>query len=175
MAFRILFKQYHPFVHAFSRRITHSEELAEEIVQDVFLKIWLDRERLNTLDDFPAYLNRMVRNHCFNVLRRLATEAKHMAEHLTDFEEADQSTLEDLDYEEVKRILDEAVESLPPQQKRVYLLCHQEGLKYEAAAAQLNLSPQTVHAYMKEALRKIRTHFKNYSVSYLVFFAVLFS
>ncbi|GGC22491.1 DNA-directed RNA polymerase sigma-70 factor [Parapedobacter defluvii] len=175
LAFRLLFERYHPFVYAFSRRITHSEELAEEIVQDVFLKIWLDRERLNTVDHFPAYLNRIVRNHCFNVLRKLASETKHMAEHLVGFEEADHSTVENLDYKDVKRILDEAVESLPAQQKRVYQLCHQEGLKYEEAAERLNLSPQTVHAYMKEALRKIRAHFKNYAVSYVAFFMALFS
>ncbi len=174
LAFRLLFERYHPFVYAFSHRITRSEELAEEIVQDVFLKIWLDRERLSTIDHFPAYLNRIVRNHCFNVLRKLALEAKHVSQHMVDFEEADHSTVENMDYKDVKQMLDDAVESLPAQQKRVYQLCHQEGLKYEEAAERLNLSQQTVHAYMKEALRKIRAHFKRHAVSYIAFFMVLF-
>jgi len=173
LAFGHLFEQYHPFVYAFSLRMTHSKELAEEIVQEIFLKIWLDKERLDGIDHFAAYLNRVVRNHCFNVLRKLALEAKHMSKHLISFNEIDCSTMENLEYEDVKRMLDDAVESLPMQQKRVYQLCHQEGLKYEEVAERMNLSPQTVHAYMKEALRKIRVHFQRHAISYVTFLIIL--
>lgn len=174
-AFSALFAHYHPVVFSFSRKITHSDDLAMEAVQDVFLKIWLHRERLRDIENFAAYLNRLVRNHCFNMLRKLANESRTLSSHGEDAPQEDYSTLEKLEYNEVKQILDEAIETLSPQQKKVYELCHQKGLKYEEAAAELNISAQTVHAYMKEALKKIRAHFKKYAISYIMFFSVLFS
>jgi len=172
-AFSALFTSYHPFVYAFSRRITRSEELAEEVVQDIFLKIWVDRESLERIDDFGAYLNRVVRNHCYNVLRKLAMESRHASLLSTDFNDTDDSTMQQLDYNDVNEVLEGAIQTLSTQQKNVYQLCHQRGLTYSEASAELGISTQTVHAYMKDALRKIRIHFKKHGISYSVFFAVL--
>ncbi|KQC02049.1 RNA polymerase sigma factor [Pedobacter sp. Hv1] len=174
LAFNLLFKHYHIYVHSFSRKITHSDNLAVEIVQDIFLKIWLGREKLGHIDSFGAYLNRLVRNHCFNVLRQLAQETKSSAIHLKFATDVDHSTVQQLDYKETESILNEAIEMLSPQQRMVYMLCHQQGHKYEEAAEKMNISHQTVHAYMKDALRKIREHFKKHSVEYSLFITVLF-
>lgn len=173
-AFSTLFKSYHPFVYAFSRRITRSDELAEEVVQDIFLKIWVDRESLENIDNFGGYLNRIVRNHCYNVLRKLAMESKHASLLSTDFDDTDDSTVQQLDYSDVNEVLEGAIQTLSTQQKNVYQLCHQRGLTYQEAADELGISQQTVHAYMKDALRKIRDHFRKHGISYSLFFAVLF-
>lgn len=173
-AFSAVFKSYHPFVYAFGRRITRSDELAEEVVQDIFLKIWVDRESLVKIDNFGAYLNRIVRNHCYNVLRKLAMESKHASLLSTDFDDIDDSTVQQLDYNAANEVLEGAIQTLSTQQKNVYQLCHQQGLTYQEASAELGISQQTVHAYMKDALRKIRDHFRKHGVSYSVFFAVLF-
>lgn len=174
-AFRELFTRYHPFVYAFARKITRSDDLAMEVVQDVFLKIWLHREGLIKIENFKAYLNRIVRNHCFNVLRKLANESRAIAASWDDGQLEDHATIEKLEYNEVQQILEDALETLSPQQKKVYQLCHQEGLKYEEAALEMGISSQTVHAYMKDALRKIRDHFRKHAISYTLFFAALFS
>lgn len=173
-AFNALFKSYHPFVYAFGRRITRSDELAEEVVQDIFLKIWVDRESLGKIDCFAAYLNRIVRNHCFNVLRKLAMESKHASVLSSDFDDTDDSTVQQLDYSDVNEVLESAIQTLSTQQRNVYQLCHQQGLTYGEASTELGISRQTVHAYMKDALRKIRDHFRKHGISYSVFFAVLF-
>lgn len=174
LAFNALFTSYHPFVYAFSKRITRSDELAEEVVQDIFLKIWVDRESLRKIDHFGAYLNRIVRNHCYNVLRKLAMESKHASLLSTGFDDTDDSTAEQLAYKDVNEVLEGAIQTLSDQQKNVYQLCHQQGLTYREAAANLNISPQTVHAYMKGALRKIRDHFRKHGIFYSIFFTVLF-
>lgn len=174
-AFGKLFGYYHGFVYSFSRKITRSDGLAEEAVQDVFLKIWLHREGLGGVENFAAYLNRMVRNHCYNMLRKLANENRMITAHWDQQPLEDHSTVEKLDYDEVRQILEEAIGTLSPQQQRVYQLCHQQGLKYDEAAAALGISAQTVHAYMKDALRKIRDHFRRHSIGYVAYFSVLFS
>lgn len=78
----------------------------------------------------------------------------------------DLGTQQALDYKETKELLDDVVSRLPQQQRSVYTLCHSEGLKYDEAAAQLNISPDTVHYHMKLALATIREHFKRHALLY---------
>ncbi|WP_199141681.1 RNA polymerase sigma-70 factor [Pedobacter sp. ASV12] len=173
-AFAQLFKHYHRYVFAFAKKITHSQELAGEIVQDIFLKLWLKRETLGTIENFGAYLNRTVRNTSFNVLRQLAHHAKLNLKLSLAQTELEESTNKELDYRETKRLLSDALDTLSAQQRTVYRLCHQEGLKYAEAAEKMNISPQTVHEYMKLALKKIRFHFKKNGAGYQILIAVLF-
>lgn len=173
-SFTVLFEHYHKYVYSFSHKITHSKDFAEEIVQDIFLKIWLNREKLEFVENFGAYLNRLVRNQSFNVLRQFSQETKSNLILRSQTTEVDDSTLRQLDYKEAKYILNAAIETLSPQQRMVYILCHQKGMKYEEAAAKMNISPQTVHGYMKDALKKIREHFKKHTVEYSVFIISLF-
>jgi RNA polymerase sigma-70 factor (ECF subfamily) len=173
-AFTILFNHYQRFVFSFGKKITHSEESAGEVVQDIFLKIWLARENLPEVKNFGAYLNRLVRNHSLNVVRRQLQEAKSAGELGRIFSEADESTILQLDYNETNNLLNQAIAELSPQQRMVYQLCHQQGLKYDEAAAQMNISAQTVNAYMKDALKKIRSHFRKYAVAYPLLILCLF-
>jgi RNA polymerase sigma-70 factor (ECF subfamily) len=72
----LLFKQYSGKVYSFALKLTKDQELAEEVVQEIFLKIWLDRHKLTEINEFGAYLNRINRNHCLNVIRQLANQQK---------------------------------------------------------------------------------------------------
>jgi RNA polymerase sigma-70 factor (ECF subfamily) len=173
-AFAALFKHYHRFLFSFSLRITSSEETASEVVQDVFLKIWLNRQSLSGVRSFGAYLNRMVRNHSLNVVRQQLQIARTTSEFSRSFDERDESTTLQLEYNEVNDLLQAAIEQLSPQQRMVYQLCHQQGLKYEEAAREMNISPQTVNAYMKDALKKIRLHFKKHAIVYPLLVLALF-
>lgn len=171
-AFTTLFDHYQKYVFSFGLKLTYSEELAEEIVQEIFLKIWYGREKMDTIESFGAYLNRLVRNHAFNLLRQAASHAKANKRIGEASSELDNHTQHSLDYRETSRLLEEAIELLPLQQKKVYALCHQQGLKYEDAARELELSPATIHYHMKLALNAIREHFKKHALEYpaLLFF-----
>jgi RNA polymerase sigma-70 factor (ECF subfamily) len=173
-AFTILFYQYERFVYSFARRITASDDEAGEVVQDIFLKLWISRETLVGIDHFPAYLNRLVRNHSLNVVRRQLLKNKSAAALAGRFDEADAGTLQELDLRESRQILEEALSLLSPQQRMVYRLCHEQGLKYEEAAAQMQLSPQTINAYMSDALKKIREHFRRHAMFYPLLIVCLF-
>lgn len=173
-AFTILFKHYQRFVFSFSKKITNSEESAGEVVQDIFLNIWLSKESLPQVKNFGGYLNRLVRNKSLNVVRQQLQEAKSAVQFSRAFSETDESTILQLEYNETNNLLNQAIAELSPQQRMVYQLCHQQGLKYDEAAAQMNISPQTVNAYMKDALKKIRDHFKKHSVVYPLLILSLF-
>lgn len=156
VAFAILFKHYHQKVFAFGKKIVYSEELSKELVQEIFLRLWLKREIFLTIDNFDAYLSKSVRNHCVNVLRKIAQHERCKQELICLAKNCEDSTLQHLYYKDARSLINNSLIKLSPNQRKAYLLCHQDGLTYKEAAEKMNVSPNTLHEYIKLALRKIR-------------------
>lgn len=155
-AFSELFNTYHQLLGTHIYRITNSVELAEEVVQDVFLKIWLSRETLISVQNFKAYLFVVSKNHALNCLRKLAIERTR---HKTLEENAVALSPEpNPGIDAVYSLLDQAIDHLPPQQQKVYLLSRHKRLKYDEIANQMGLSRETVKKYLQGATHSI-THF----------------
>jgi RNA polymerase sigma-70 factor (ECF subfamily) len=158
-AFADLFNRYCHKVNSFAFRLTHSAALAEEIVQDVFLKIWIGRASVASVEYFPSYLFTITRNHTLNILKRKIQEENATAifgrEILPTYHEPPSEV-----YNERERMLHHIISHMPFQQRQVYTLCHQQGLKYKEVAKLLNISKLTVKAHMQHALRAIKAHFK---------------
>ncbi|RWY53999.1 RNA polymerase sigma factor [Mucilaginibacter gilvus] len=152
-AFSELFNTHHQLLGTHIYRITGSAELAEEVVQDVFLKIWLSRESLAAIQHFKAYLFVISKNHALNCLRKLAKERlrqKTIEENAMALIPEDNSGL-DTYYS----LLDEAIDHLPPQQQKVYLLSRHKRLKYDEIASQMGLSRETVKKYLQASTHSI--------------------
>lgn len=167
-AFRFLFNKYHQKLGAHILRLTRSHEMAEEIVQDVFLKIWINRESLTGVQNFQAYLYVMSKNHALNCLKKVASE-KMVA---TDFDEVGFDIENEDSGEDNDRyiLIDEAIDHLPPQQRQVYLLSRHERLRYTEIAARLNLSKETVKKYLQISSESIRSYIhKKLVISLLIF------
>jgi RNA polymerase sigma-70 factor (family 1) len=162
VSFCLLFNAYSPKVNAFALKLTLSRSLAEEIVQDVFMKIWINRKNAFTIDNFDAYLFTLVRHHSFNILKRLALEAKAKVILAKESPQYHRDLEEGLHLLESQQILKQVIDQLPPQQRLVYSLCYHEGLKYEEVAQRLNISRLTVKTHMQQALRNIRAHFTGF-------------
>jgi RNA polymerase sigma-70 factor (ECF subfamily) len=158
-AFRKIFEQFSPKVYLYALKLTRSRIIAEEIVQDVFLKIWDARSQLNVIAHFPSYLYVVTRNRCFNALKRLATEERVKNTIIKTHTHSHTDTEEAVIYKDYQHHLHEIVDQLPPQQKMVYSLCHGEGLKYEEAAERMKISRFTVKTHMQQALRTIKSQF----------------
>jgi len=171
-SFTILFKHYSKTVYPFALKLTRSDELAEEILQEIFLKIWINRQNLPEIENFGAYINRMTRNYAYNVLRRIAHENLISFELSKQMTEEVNSTEDTVIYRDLEHSLNRAISCLTPQQKLVYTLCQQEGLKYSEVAGRLNISSSTVHTHMKLALKFIRTYFVQ--INTLILFYLLF-
>ena len=168
-AFSELFNRYCHKVNSFAFKLTHSRVLAEEIVQEVFMKVWINRTSLCSVDYFPSYLFTITRNHTLNILKRKMQEEIAKAifdrEIFPTYQEQESEV-----YNERQRILNHVVSHMPSQQRQVYTLCHQQGLKYKEVAKLLNISKLTVKAHMQHALRAIKSHFKIAINSSLLFF-----
>ena len=173
-AFGEIFKTHCNQLGEFILRITESEQLAQEIVQDVFLKIWLNRRLLAEIDCFKAYLFVIARNHAFNCLKQIAREKSRKKEWVnTVLHHAVNSFWEPAGIDTGK-LIDEAVELLPPQQNKVYLLSRREGLRQEEIAGKLNISLETVKKHMVLALRFLKNHLRTHTNLLLLFVAGFF-
>jgi RNA polymerase sigma-70 factor (family 1) len=157
LAFTDLFDGYHHTLGAFIYNITKSKELAEEITLDVFLKIWMTREALSEVKNFKAYLFTVSRNAAISSLRKIANErTKHIEWTKTSFV-VDDDTGEKETY---LSLIDEAIDHLSPQRKKIYLLSREKGLKYEEIAVQLGISRFTVRAHIQQATDSIVQYVK---------------
>jgi RNA polymerase sigma-70 factor (ECF subfamily) len=155
-AFRELMYVYQPLLLTYVFQLTRSAAAAEEIVQDVFLKIWMGRESLAGVQRFRSYLFIVCRNYALDQLRKIIRERRRAAE--WEKEQA-LSPEYDLPGQEPATafftLLDEAVSHLPPQQQKVYVLSRRNGLPQVEIARQTGLSVLTVKKYMKLAIASI--------------------
>jgi len=168
LAFRLVYNHYSDKLYSYTLKITGNEELTEEIVMDAFLKIWCNRKELSRINNFDSYLFRMARNQAFSELKRRAHEASIIVKLSLSNTEYQDCTENTVTYNEYSRLLSQAINQLPPQQRLVYSMSREEGLKYDEIADQLNLSKNTVKAHLKKALSTLRIVFGNYMVFILV-------
>lgn len=167
-AFTMLFESSHAKLYTFALKLTRSQVLAEEIIQDVFLNLWLHRATLGNIENLDAYLNRITRNLSFNALRNVARHKVLVNDFGDDENYPDHSTEQSLEYKDTEGLIQQAITRLSGQQQQVYQLCHREGLTYEQAAQRLSIAPSTVHSHMKAALRNIRIYFKKMGIPMVI-------
>jgi len=167
-AFTELFDAYYRQLGEYVYKLTESIEVTEEIVQDVFIKIWLKRETLPGLDNFSYYLFILSKNQTLNHLRKKANDKVRQLEWLKQFEEEAYMPDDTPVIEEYRSLIDDAIEKLPPQQKKVYKMSREERLKHEEIAKILDISPETVKKHIKLALRFIKNELSSQNDAVIV-------
>jgi RNA polymerase sigma-70 factor (ECF subfamily) len=165
-AFSSLFNEYHQQLGSFVFSVIRSEALTEEIIQDIFVKVWEQRKALPGLKNFSAWLFILTRNHTLNAIRKISQARKNEEAILRHYAlvENDEQTPADHYY----TALDSAVEQLPLQQKKVLRL-KLLGLKNAEIASQLDLSINTVKKYQQWALQAIARIIKTNTFIKLLF------
>jgi RNA polymerase sigma-70 factor (family 1) len=164
-AFAILFYHYKDKLYTYALRLTDEAELAEEMVQDVFLKIWTNRAELKKIDSIDAYLFTIIRNKSYNAIKKRAHEAVILKELSFNMTEMQNSTEETVIVNNYQTLLQKVVSQLPPQQKLIYDLSRSQGLKHEEIAQKLQISKNTVKVHLVKALHTIRSAFYNHAIS----------
>lgn len=164
-AFEILFNHHRKQVYSFALRLTGDNDIAREITQDTFLKVWLKRPELVTVNNFGGWIYTIAERFTYNALLKNTREKTYFDRWLS---EAQYTTLpedgndkaDDRDYQ---AILSEAVNRLPPKQKETYHLLKEQGFTRAEAAEKLQVSAETVKWNLERAMSSIR----NYCISRL--------
>ncbi len=171
--FERVFKSEFKNLHSYACSILKDEVSAEEIVQQVFYKLWEKRDNLNELQSISAYLYRSVHNDCLNYIKHSKVKAAHVAHSVYTGKESgmhdDQLTLKELQYR-----IDNAVNDLPEQCRTIFQMSRFEDMKYKDIALRLGISIKTVENQMGKALRTMRSKLAEYlPVIVLIFINVL--
>ncbi len=136
----------------------------EEIVQDVFVKIWENREKLKTFTSFESYLFAIAYNTTVSLLRKRLKESQYI-EYVksVQIEIDDSGTSESYDWEEIDKKLNLLIEKMPARQKEVFKMKHIEGFSYKEIAGNLGLSVNTIENHIVKAHKYLKENFgKNY-------------
>ena len=175
-AFEELHKRYYIFLCLIAEHIVRNPSDAQEIVSDVFIKIWNIREKIDITTSIKAYLVRAVHNTSVNYLERYKISNK-----LTDsLSNSDYKLLAwDSDYplgqlyeKEIMNILDQGISTLPDACREIFILSRNEDMKYRDIADKLGISVNTVKTQMKIALVRLRETLKDYLVILLLFMGI---
>jgi RNA polymerase sigma-70 factor, ECF subfamily len=171
-AFNTLFRKYYSAMCLFANQFLHDRELAEEIVQDMFVKMWEKQAVLNIETSVKQYLFRAVRNHCLNQIQHEKIKKQYANKVL---ETASQEINVDQYYLEVDlvRRIEKSIESLPPKRKEIFRLSREQGLRYKEIADALGISVKTVEAQMGLALKYLREDLKDFSNYLMTLFLIL--
>ena len=161
LAFRAIFDFYKERFYSVSLKMTHCPDVAQEIVQEVFVSLWIKRALVAAATNPQGYLFTMLHNSIYAHFRKLALEKAMKKEVGQQSVDIDASPVEDiLLAKENTEILEAVISQLPPQQRIVYKLSRQQGLSRDQIACQLQISPHTVKNHLQEAVRFIRAYYK---------------
>lgn len=157
-AFETLYNTYSARIYGKLLKMTRAESLADELLQDTFIKLWENREYINPNMPVKAWLYRVAENEVYGLYRRIARDQRLQQTILDAFSEAYLHIEEDIYLQESRELLEKAIEQLTPQRKAVFSLCKLEGKSYEETARLLNLSVNTVRNHLAQATSIVRRY-----------------
>lgn len=174
--FKIIYKKYFKILYVYSLRIVSKGEVAEDIVQEVFLECWDQRKSIDTTLPLKSYLYTLTRRKSIDYLRKSESKNLLFSEIETHLDELFFETLaldDHIDVQEMEQTIENTIMLLPPKCKDVFLLSRENGMKNKQIADTLNLSVKTVEKHITKAINQIRQALEK--GGYLSFFIAFFS
>jgi RNA polymerase sigma-70 factor (family 1) len=166
-AFEALFNAFLPRIYPFIIKFIKSEPAAQEIVQETFIRVWLSRDKLSEIDNPGGWLYKVASNECYSYARKNILNNKFFNA-LTVEPAPVNTTHEKFALKELNRLIDEAINKLPAQRKKIYRMSRDEEKSIPEIAAILNISPNTVKNTLVAALKFIREYLVKYGVIFIL-------
>jgi RNA polymerase sigma-70 factor (ECF subfamily) len=158
---KLLFDEYFHHLVLSSLRYVNDYHKAEDIVQDVFVKVWQNFDELKQIGDLKSYLYKAVKNSSLNYIRHLKVEQKFTI-NSEDLHSSSEKSTEDYKIdEETHNRIHKAVNKLPAHWREAFVLSKYDNLKYHEIAREMNISPKTVEKYISKALQFLRCELKD--------------
>lgn len=176
VAFYHLYEKYSKRLYGFVLRYTKQKEDAEEIVQEVFVKIWETRYKIDAYSSFEAFLFTIAYNTTISLLRKKTNEQKYV-EHIKSLQQPDNSPdlIDEIHFNELNDRVQSLLNELTPRQKEIFQLSREEGLTHEEIAKKLDISVNTVKKHMGNTLTFLRSQIdRNLTINLLFIYLFLF-
>jgi RNA polymerase sigma-70 factor (ECF subfamily) len=158
-AFEALFHHYYPYLCQYATQILKNDEAAEEVVQELFVRLWEKRDETTIQGNVKNYLFRAARNNSLNYLKHKAIRDAYVAsaKPVSHIEPEDDAAEND----ELFEALNACIEALPEKRREIFRLSRQKGMKYHEIARELNISVKTVETQIGLAIKTLRKKLQN--------------
>jgi len=166
-AFSTLFNLFLPKLYPFIIKLTRSESAVQEIIQETFIKVWLNRDKLAEMENPGGWLFRVASITCYDHLRARALNDKFFKP-ITSEPDTRIASHEGLDAKELKSLVGEAVHKLPAQRKKIYLMSREQGKTIPEIAKALQISPNTVKNALVTSLKFIREYLARHGMIFFI-------
>ncbi len=171
-AFTAVYMLYSAKTYRLAYRFLKDQGQSEEIVQETFITLWLNRNKLDPDGDLWLYLYVISKRLSINSLKLICKSTDQRNVLIRNTTQEHNSTEEDVIAHDLEVFTQKIIEKLPPQQQLVFKLSRNEGLSYKEIAEELKISPNTVKNHMIQALKTLKTHLKTADLIFVI--AVLF-
>ena len=156
--FSSLFRKHEHKLYTLALRLTKSDQVAKDIIQDVFLKLWEHKEEIRTILNVEAWLYRVTENKIIDFLRKAAADTRLKKIVWTNVQQIINEAELHVAAKEYNQIIQRAIDQLPPQRKLIYQLNKEDGLSYQQIAEELNISRHTVKNQLFSAVQSVRSY-----------------
>ncbi len=170
-AYEELFRTHYGNLCSYANKYLEELEAAEEIVQDVFVKLWENRETLEITTNVQSYLFRAVRNSCLNLIKHINIREEYKVYNEQELKNRQHFLDDEIHASELEEKIREAIELLPVERRRVFVMSRYDGLKYKEIAEKLDISGKTVENQMGKAIKFLKEKLSGYitvTVIYLI-------
>jgi len=172
-AFERIYRSYSPRLYGSIFRIVKSVPVTEELLQDVFQRVWEHRKTIDVNLSFKSYLFTIARNLVYDYFNK-ASRQKLMERYLQAKEMSSSDVFRNqLEEKESEQLLEKAIHQLPPQRRLVYTLCKIEGRSYDEVSRTLGISVSTISDHMVKAAKSIKAYYLSRALLYFIFLACL--
>ena len=171
-ALDMLYNFYYPRLYSFAKSFLKVEDDINDILQEVFIKIWENRKNIRNVETFNAYIFTVTKNAVITYFRE-KTKFSSFESRVSEMATTEGFTLNpSLEYEDIKEKVELLIEQLPEKRKQIFKLSRENGLSNKEIAAQLGISIKTVEDHMMYAIRYLREHLKTLDIITLLFIAI---
>lgn len=153
-AYRQIFYEYYPKVKGFIYSLIKSDLYAEDLAQDIFTKIWINRESLSVVESLNSYIFQMTRNRVINHIKSNTIRSLYKAN--ININDSENSLEEEFYAKETQLLIDLVVQKMPPQRKKIFELSRYKGVSNDDIATSLCIAKKTVENHLNAALKEIR-------------------
>lgn len=169
-----LFNYYYSRLFNFSHSFLKIEDGIDDILQEVFIKIWQNRKSIKNTTTFNSFIYTITRNLLLNELRRRLNN-QNIKEEIRNLSIAQEySSMEDFEYRDIKESVDDLVNELPERQKEIFVLSRTEGLSHKEIAEKLGIKVKTVEYHIAKSTRYLRDKLKEMGIMWLLYFYLFF-
>lgn len=170
--FELLFRTHYSDLCAYANVYIKELDASEELVQEVFFKLWSKRESIEITSSMQSYLFRAVRNSSLNLIKHINIREDYKSHNEREISRSEMEHYDGMEASELEQKINEAIDELPSERRKIFIMSRYDGLKYSEIAEKLEISPKTVENQMGKALKYMREHLKEY-LTYLIIMLIM--